>query len=207
MANVQGAFGAVVVGSVTGGPVAFAETNNPPWRIASNNGTAIGYGDLVRLVSGGSPTGYITRWANGDGSAVNAGVGIFLGCRYFSTARQMMWWSRYWPGSDATGDVAAFLCSDPMAQFMIQATSGPLDQSTIGQTSDVTMGTVNTTTGISGMSLDAPSASNPSNLPFKILSVVTSPPGANGTDVTTTFNNVIVGFNNMFLKNLLTVHS
>lgn len=206
MANTQGAFGALQTGT-SSGPVNFAESHNPPFRIASGYGTAIGWGDLVTLVSGGSPTGYLQRWVAGSGTATFQVAGVFTGCRYFSTARQMMWWSRYWPGSDATGDVEAFVVSDPNAQFVIQANSGPIDQSTLGQTSDVVMGTVNTTTGQSGMSLAAPSTTNPQYLPFKILSVVTSPPGANGTDVTTAYNNVIVGFNNQINKNLLTVHS
>lgn len=206
MANTQGAFGALVTGT-SSGPVNFAESSNPPFRIASNYGTAIGYGDLVTLVSGGSPTGYLQRWVNGSGTATFQVAGVFLGCRYFSTARQTTWWSRYWPGSDATGDVTAFVESDPNAQFVIQATLGPITQASIGQTSDVTMGSVNTTTGMSGMSLDAASTMNPQYLPFKILGIVTSPPGANGTDVTTAYNNVIVGFNNQINKNLLTVHS
>lgn len=206
MANVQGPFGALVMGTVSG-PVNFAEGHNPPWRIAAGDSTAIGYGDLVRLTSGATPTGYVTRWTAGDGSAVNAAAGIFLGCKYFSTSQKKTVWSNYWPGSDATGDVDAFLASDPSAMFTIQANAGPITQAAIGQTADVVMGSVNTTTGCSAMALDAPSASSPQYLPFKILSVVTSPPGANGTDVTTAYNSVIVGFNNQINKNLLTVHS
>lgn len=207
MSNTQAPFGASQSGAVTGGPVNFAQFGNPPFRVAAGDSTAIGFGDLVRLVSGASPTGYVTRWANGDGSAVNAVAGVFYGCKYYSTSQKKTVWSNYWPGSDATGDVDAFVCSDPNAQFMIQATSGPITQAAIGQTADVTMGSVNTVTGVSAMSLDAASTTNPQYLPFKILSVVTSPPGANGTDTASAYNNVIVGFNNQINKNLLTVHS
>lgn len=207
MANTLGPFGAVQSGAVTGGPVNFAEGSNPPFRISSAYGTAIGYGDLVTLVSGASPTGYLQRWVAGSGSATFQVAGVFVGCRYYSTSQRKTVWNNYWPGSDATGDVTAFVVSSPDAQFVIQATTGPIDQSAVGQTSDVTMGTVNTTTGWSAMSLDNPSTTNPQYLPFKILSVVNTPPGANGTDVTTAYNNVIVGFNNQINKNLLTVHS
>lgn len=206
MSNTQGPFGALIWGTASG-PVNFADNHNPPFRIASGDSTAVGYGDLVRFVSGASPTGYVTRWANGDGSAVNSVAGVFYGCRYYSTSQKKTVWNNYWPGSDATGDVVAFLCSDPNAWFTIQATSGPITQASLAQTSDVTMGSVNTTTGFSAMSLDAPSTTNPQYLPFKILSLVTSPPGANGTDAATAYNNVIVGFNNQIMKALLTIHS
>lgn len=206
MANTQAPFGAVQTGT-SSGPVNFASFSNPPFRISSGYGTAIGYGDLVTLVSGASPTGYLQRWVAGSGTATFQVAGVFFGCRYFSTSQKIVRWSNYWPGSDATGDVEAFVCSDPQAQFMIQANSGPITQASIGLTADVVMGTVNTTTGSSGMSLAAPSVSNPATLPFKVLNIVTTPPTANGTDAASAYNNVIVGFNNQINKSLLTIGS
>lgn len=205
MANVQGPFGAVQRGTASG-PVNFAQDGNPPFRIASTYATAIGFGDLVNLVSA-TPTGYLNRWTAATGSAIIQAAGIFYGCSYYSTSQRKQVWNNYWPGSDATGDVEAFVCSDPNAQFMIQANSGPITQADVGGTSDVVMGTVNTVTGLSAMSLAAPSTTNPQLLPFKILSVITSPPLANGADVATAYNNVVVGFNNMIYKSLLTVDS
>ena len=205
MANVAGPFGLVVSGTFSG-PVNFAEFHNPPFRIASNYGTAIGYGDIVTLVSA-TPTGYLQQWVAAGGSAIVQVAGVFVGCRYYSTSQRKTVWNNYWTGADATGDVEAFVISDPSAQFVIQTSAGPTTQAMIGTTADVVVGTVNTTTGWSGMALDAPSTSNPSYLPLKILGLVTSPPGANGTDVTTAYNNVIVGFNNQINKSLLTIHS
>lgn len=206
MANVQAPFGAVQMGT-TSGPVNFASNNNPPFRIASGYNTAIGYGDLVTLVSGATPTGYLERWVAGSGSATFQVAGVFYGCSYYSTSQKKQVWANYWPGSDATGDVTAFVCSDPNAQFMIQAYTGPITQASIGLTADVNMGTVNTTTGWSAMSLIAPSVTNPATLPFKVLNVVTTPPTASGADVTSAYNNVIVGFNNQINKSLLTIGS
>ena len=205
MANVAGPFGLVVSGTFSG-PVNFAEFHNPPFRIASNYGTAIGYGDIVTLVSA-TPTGYLQQWVAAGGSAIVQVAGVFVGCRYYSTSQRKTVWNNYWPGSDATGDVDAFVVSDPNAQFVIQANAGPIGQAYVGCTADVVVGTVNTTTGWSGMSLDTPSTSNPTLLPLKVLGVVTSPPGANGTDVTTAYNNVIVGFNNQIFKTLATIDS
>lgn len=204
MANTQGPFGAVQSGSVTGGPVNFAVSGQPPMRISSAYGTAIGFGDLVTLVAA-TPTGYINRWTAAAGSASVQAAGIFYGCQYYSTSQRKQVWNNYWPGSDATGDVEAFVCSDPMAQFIIQAYSTAIDQTYVGCTADVNMGTVNTVTGLSAMALITPSTSGPTLLPFKVVSIVTSPPGANGTDPTTSYNNVIVTFNNHIFKSLATI--
>jgi len=55
--------------------------------------------------------------------------------------------------------------------------------------------------------LSNPSTSSPATLPLKIVSLVTAPPGVNGTDQTTAYNNVLVTFNNQIFKSLLTIHS
>ena len=211
MANVAGAFGALQWGT-TSGPPNFAQyaSATQAFRIASGNATAIGYGDLVQLVAGANPTGYIQRWVAGNGSATVQVAGVFYGCAYQSTGQKRRVWSNFWPGSDATGDVEAFVDANPNSIFMIQSgdASVPIDQTYIGMTADVVMGTVNTTTGSGLMSLLKPVGStNTQNLPFKVLGPITAPPGVNGTDATTAFNNVLVTFNNQIFKSLLTIHS
>lgn len=203
MANTAGFFGFSQWGT-NSGPVNFASSGNPPYRIAAGNSTAIFFGDAVRMnVSG--PTGFVEQWANGDGgTATKILVGIFLGCRYFSTSQKKTIWNNFWPGSDATGDVEAFVCDDPASLWKVQANAGPITQTSIGQTADIASTPVgNTTTGISGMSLSTPTTTN--TLPFKVVNVITSPPGANGTDLTTASNYVIVAFNNQQYKALLGV--
>lgn len=205
MANVAGPFGFKAFGTASGMPN-FAESHNPPYRIAAGYGTVIYFGDAVRMnVSG--PTGYIEQWAAGDGStATKILVGIFIGCSYFSTSQKKMVWNNYWPGADATGDVNAFVVDDPNSQWVVQAALGPITQATIGQTADIASGTGSngsTTTGISGMSLDTPTTTV--TLPFKVVNIINTPPGANGTDVSTAYNNVVVAFNNQQYKALLGV--
>jgi hypothetical protein len=74
----------------------------------------------------------------------------------------------------------------------------------IGSTADIVATPFgNTRTGISGMSLNTPTTTN--TLPFKVVNVITTPPGANGTDLTTAYNYVVVGFNNQMYKALLGV--
>lgn len=204
MANTQGPFGFAQMGTASGAPN-FAQNGNPPYRIAANYNTALFFGDAVRMnVSG--PTGYIEQWVVGDGAdaATKILVGIFLGCRYYSTSQKKIIWNNYWPGSDATGDVEAFVCDDPMSQWKVQANAGPITQAAIGQTADIVATPIgNTTTGISGMSLGTPTTTN--TLPFKVVNVLTTPPGANGTDVASAYNTVIVAFNNQQYKTLLGV--
>lgn len=205
MANVIGPFGLTQWGTASG-PVNFAENHNPPYRIASGYATKIFYGDLVRMnVSG--PTGYIEQWAAGDGStATQILVGVFIGCSYFSTSQQTTVFKRYWPGADATGDVNAFVVDDPNSLWLIQGditVAAAITQTSIGRTADVVVNAGNTTTGISGMALAAPTTTV--TLPLKVVNVLTTPPGANGTDLTTVGNYVMVAFNNQQYKALLGV--
>ena len=202
--NVQAPFGFLQIGTASG-PPNFAENHNPPYRIASGYGTAIYFGDAVRMnVSG--PTGYIEQWANGDGgTATKLLVGIFVGCSYFSTARGYNVKSRYWPGSDATGDVDAYVVDDPNSQWKVQAGIGSaITQTSIGACADIVATPLGSTvTGQSGMCLSTPTTTV--TLPFKVVNVITSPPGAPGTDLTAAYNNVIVAFNNQQYKALLGV--
>lgn len=204
MANVQAPFGFSQWGTASGMPN-FAENHNTPYRIASGYATAIFYGDAVRMnVSG--PTGYIEQWANGDGgTATQILVGIFIGCSYYSTSQKKHVWSNYWPGSDATGDVNAFVVDDPQALFKVQAgISVAITQTSIGRTADIVATPLgNTTTGISTMSLSTPTTTV--TLPFKVVNVIATPPGGNGTDLTTPYNYVIVAMNNQQYKALLGV--
>ena len=202
--NTLSPFGFIQVGTASG-PPNFAFDSNPPYRIAAGYGTAIFQGDAVRMnVSG--PTGYVEQWANGDGgTATKILLGIFMGCSYFSTSQKKTIFNNYWPGSDATGDVAAFVCTDPNSQWKVQAGIGSaITQTSIGACADIVATPLgNTTTGISTMSLSTPTTTI--TLPFKVVNVVTSPPGAPGTDLTAAYNNVIVAFNNQQYKALLGV--
>ena len=154
-----------------------------------------------------SATGFIEQWANGDGStATKILVGIFVGCSYYSASQAKTIESRYWPGTtDAVGDVNAYVIDDPNQLFVVQAGIGSaITQTSIGSTADIVAApTGNATTGISGMSLSTPTTTV--TLPFKVVNIVNSPPGANGTDLTTPYNNVIVAMNNQQFKALLGV--
>jgi hypothetical protein len=154
--------------------------------IASNNTTKIFFGDAVIPLT----TGYI---AQATASTVRV-EGIFVGCKYLSVSQKRPVWSNFWPGADASGDVEAYVIDDPNAQFEVQAGGTVVDFAKIGEYIQLNVGTGNTATGISGMFVESPATTV--TLPFRVVNVVTNPPGVNGTDATAAFNKIIVAFNN-----------
>lgn len=170
------------------GPVNYAQIER---KISSSYSTAIFYGDaVVPVVS--SATGYIAQAAVGS----TALVGVFLGCRYYSTSQKKWIWNNYWPGSDATGDVVAFVVNDPTAQFLCQAGASNLGFSVIGQNAQLALNGGNTTTGISGMYISTTGTT--STFPFIIVAVpgTESPASQTTPDPTLAYNWLVVGFNN-----------
>lgn len=161
--------------------------------IASGNATPIYFGDAVVPVTG-SATGYIKQAT----ASTVALAGIFVGCKYLSTSQKRTVWSNYWPGSDATGDVTAYVVNDPNAQFLVQAGATVVGQSKVGQNIQLNVGTGNTANGLSGMYVETPATT--ATLPFRVVAVVTDPPGQNGTDATTGYNFVVVQFNNALTR-------
>lgn len=209
MANVAGPFGFQQTMTASGPPNFARQGSANAYKIKSGFTTAVYFGDAVRMwISGDSGTGaagYITPWVVGDGgSPTKILVGIFVGCEYYSTSQRKTVWNNYYPGSDAAADVSAYVVDDPNSLWVVQANAGPINYTSIGQTVDIVSTPVgNTTTGISGMSIGTPTTTV--TLPFKVVNLVTTPPGVNGTDDTTSYNNVIVAFNNQQYKALLGV--
>ena len=160
--------------------------------IASNNSTAIFFGDAVIPLS----TGYI---AQATASTVRV-EGIFAGCKYVSVSQKRTVWSNYWPGSDANGDVEAYIIDDPNAQFEVQSSdsggTAPVAFANVGEYINLAVGTGNTATGISGMTVNVATLNTTVTLPFRIVALIENPPGSNGTDIASEFNRVIVAFNN-----------
>lgn len=129
------------------------------------------------LASGGSTTAI--------GSPIE---GVFLGCKYYNTNVGRTVWNSYWPGSGATGDVEAYVCTDPDQQYLAQgSTGGVLGTSNIGMaipTSITGSSLGNTLTGQSVMTLQSSLVTGlSSNGQFEIVDVYSNvaPPGVNGT--------------------------
>lgn len=198
MANNFAPFGFRPV-STSNGPINWRISTR---RIAAGNSTAIYKGDAVVPVTG-TPTGYIAQATAGSVPL----AGIFWGCQYLSTSQKRVIWSQYWPGSDATGDVIAYVIDDPQARFVVQ-TSGSSFQITgsnttftyspVGQLAQLNVGAGSSSTQQSGMYLDT--VGSTATYPFQIVDMVIDPPGSNGADATSNYNWVIVGFNNEMLR-------
>jgi len=159
--------------------------------IKSDNTTAVYFGDPVSNLN----TGYITRATAGTAQI----SGIFAGCKYLSTSQKRTVWSNYWPGSDASADVEAYIIDAPNAQFIVQAGGTAIGLADMGLNIQFNLGTGNADTGISGAYVESPAVT--ATLPFRIIGFVESPPGANGTDITSAYNQIIVGFNNVTSRN------
>jgi len=196
MANTQAYFGFTQYQGGAGGAPTFAQSTR---RIASSNGTAIYTGDPVSFVS--PVNGYIQQAAAGTPPV----AGIFVGCKYTSVSQKRTIWSNYWPGSDASGDVEAYVIDDPNARFIVQTsttafpmtgTTSAMGSGVIGQLAQFTIGTGNSNTGRSGAYLSA--VGSTATYPFQIIDYQNS--AGNGGDPTTQYCNVIVGFNNEILR-------
>lgn len=165
-----------------------------------NYNTAAMYaGDPVFRNSDGSV------FPNTPGTGILAGV--FVGCEYLSVSQKKKTWSNYWGASDvaAGNTVTVYTVDDPNAQFLVQvggsATIG-LTMADIGANVQFAYGTPNAMSGLSGAYIDltvTPAAT--ATLPFKVKSLYTAPPGANGSNAGP-YNWVRVAFNNVETKTL-----
>ena len=165
-----------------------------PVQIAYN-ATNIFYGDPVEPDANG-------QVIQGDGTTAAAGIaGIFVGCKYLSVAQKRTVWSNYWPGSDvaSSNTVEGYIINDPNAKFVVQSDGTGVAQTDVNATAGYAIGTGNTSNGISGAYL-ANIGPTTATLPFRIVGLVTDPPGSAGT-ASGAYNWVIVAFNNVTTKN------
>lgn len=193
MPNINAPFGLQLLG-VSGGAVPATMGTVP--RIVSSSAAAIFDGDPVM---NHATDGTVIIWTAAQ--AVSRLAGVFRGCKYFSTARQQMVWSRYWPGSGATGNVEAYIepiMSSPQLLFKVQASGAAIGQGDIGCNFDVVVGAGNTSTGISTTALNSAQADTTVvTLPFRVVDTWQNygAPGSIGQDSTASFNWVIVSPN------------
>jgi hypothetical protein len=154
-------------------------------------------------------------------------AGVFAGCKYLSTSQKRTVWSNYWPGSDTSNDVEAYVITDPNARFSVQTGNSNTTATAVGQaqvgenigfawndstTTSETNG--NTANGLSDFFADQFTLSSAgvtganSFLPFRIIAIQNYLPGQasplsgiNGNDATAGYNRIVVGFNNAMPRN------
>lgn len=168
-------------------------------RIAAANATPIFRGDPVTSLS----TGYIQQAAAPAGTVQIAG--IFQSCEYLSLSQGITIRSKFWPGSDANGDVKAFLIDQPQATFIVQSGGAPIVLGNVGNNVNFIYSQAgNTTTGYSGATIDPTTVNVTATLPMRIIRLYSDlgASGSNGADNTTNFNFAVVTFNNQDFKSL-----
>lgn len=163
------------------------------------NTAAMYYGDPVFQNADGS------IYPTTPGTGILAGV--FVGCKYLSVSQKRTVWSNFWGAADvASGNtVEVYVVNDPNAKFVAQvggSSSTGLAATDIGANVQFAYGTPNTMSGVSGAYIDITvTPTTTATLPFKVVGLVTSPPGANGT-AAGAYNYAVVAFNNVSTKTL-----
>jgi hypothetical protein len=161
------------------------------------NSTPIFKGDPVVQLS----TGFIAQASPGTTQI----AGIFVGCEYMSQSQKKIISLPYWPGSDAVAgfNVSAKIIDDPATVFRVQG-NGQITFAMIGLNAQFAIGSGSVITGLSGATLDmvttVPAAT--ATFPFRIVDLITDPPGANGTDTTSPYNWAYVAYNNQDFRSL-----
>lgn len=173
-------------------------------KIAAANTHKFYKGDPVIALS----TGYIDGGAGITPSALpTQGIwGIFWGCETIAGTSGSPWSPTY-AGVAQSADTTAFIILDPNTVFRCwvgtgsaSAAGGPVTQADVFANINFALGTGNNSSGISGAYIDYATILTTNTLPFTIFDIVTTPPGVNGTDITTAGNLVEVVMNQSAFK-------
>ena len=169
--------------------------------VVAYNANAIFYGDPVTAQADGS----VARSASTGASPTALGIaGVFVGCKYLSTAMKRVVWSNYFPGSGdpVSNTVTGYIVNDPNAQFIAQSDSTGFAAADVNSTVGFVIGTGNTANGLSGAYLDSTTLNNSANNPFRIVALSADPAGFPGSPANgQAYDYAIVAFNNVTTKN------
>lgn len=148
------------------------------YAIAAADATAIGVGDLVKLVAGsdtGAPPtsqvtpvvvpgyGQVTRIA----AASDVPAGVVVG--FMPNWSNLNLPSQYHAAS--TGLRYALVCIDPTTVYEAQANAAITIATTVGKNASPSLGAVTASTGVSGMMVDISTVATTATLTLKILQI------------------------------------
>lgn len=164
-------------------------------RVAQYNATAMYRGDPIQSQTDG------TVAIASPGTTQIAGV--FAGAEYLSVSQQRIVWNNYWPGSDvASGQYPKiFFINDPNAQFVAQSDATGLTLADVGANVQFAIGTPSSATKQSGAYIDSVGPDT-ATLPFRLLSIVTTPLLGVSAPESGAYAYGIVAFNNVDTKSL-----
>ena len=153
-------------------------------KIASGYGTAIFYGDFVKLVAAGTvEKSAITT------SVVAGTVGIFVGCSYTDPSTNQLTFNQQFPASTAASDIMAYVVDDPDLVFRMQG-DGSIAQTGLGNNVSLVSTAGSTSIGRSKNAVDASTIATTNSLPARIVEFVDGPSSSVGdsyTDVLVTY--------------------
>ncbi len=185
MANTQAQFGFQHYGYSPGGA---ADYQLSTYKIQSSYATRIYFGDPVIK----SAASLYIRPATAGTAAGTSLVGIFYGCQY-TPVGGIPTYSPWFPAS-VGADATAYVIDAPNALFRVASLLTPIPATAIGANVGYSSGAGGTTVGggFSTYVVDQVNLAVSDQLPFKIVAMY---PGlGNGSDTTTNYNWVIVGF-------------
>ena len=140
------------------------------YRIASAYNTNIFYGDVVKLVTGGT----VER---DTADAAMTPIGVFMGCTFTDPGTSQPTFKQYWPASTVASDAFAYVVDDPNVLFKVAVVSSGTTISSlaitdIGANLQMVDNTGSTTTGNSKIAANATSATT-NTFPLRVVDVVT----------------------------------
>jgi hypothetical protein len=163
--SVDSPYGLIPI-NLIGGQVFAGATRQIP--IATNSSTAIYYGDVVKLNSGGTLD-------KDTGTNAATPVGVFLGCSYTDpvfgkTFRQ------YYPGTTNISDVVAYVQDDPDALYKVAVVSSGttisyVNRTSVGNNAVLVQNSGSTITGNSKVAISA-TTNTTSTWPVRVVDVV-----------------------------------
>jgi hypothetical protein len=152
-------------------------------KVASGYGTAIFYGDFVKLVN----TGTVEK---DTGTTTLTPVGVFVGCAFTSPTTDELTFSQTFPASTAASDIVAYVVDDPNVLMRMQSDEA-IAQTGLGNNVAVVQTAGSTSIGRSKNAVDGSSIATTNTLPLRIIDFVDGPTSAVGDE----FTDVIVKFN------------
>ena len=163
--SVSAPYGLIPI-NLIGGQVFAGATRQIP--IATNSSTAIYYGDVVKLNSGGTLD-------KDTGTNAATPVGVFLGCTYTDpvfgkTFRQ------YYPGTTNISDVMAYVQDDPDALYKVAVVSSGttisyVNRTSVGNNAVLVQNSGSTITGNSQVAISA-TTNTTSTWPVRVIDTV-----------------------------------
>jgi hypothetical protein len=152
--------------NLIGGQVFAGSTRLIP--IATNSSTAIYYGDIVKLNSGGTLD-------KDTGTNAATPVGVFLGCTYTDPVYGKTF-RQYYPGTTNITDVQAYVLDDPDALFKVAVVSSGttisyVNRTSVGNNAVLVQNSGSTITGNSQVAISA-TTNTTSTWPVRVIDTV-----------------------------------